>query len=188
MNLLPFLQQFYAISEQDYELILSKCMNKQYEKGELITLEGMVQKELLFVNEGVQMSYFNNDGKMHIMAFTYPPSISGVPDSFFFQKPSKYNLEALNNSSFKAISFSKLNELFDENHNIERLFRKITETVLAGMIQRHLELHSLSMEQRFRLFAQRSPHLFQLVPHKYLANYLHIDPTNFSKLYNRIKI
>jgi hypothetical protein len=35
---------------------------------------------------------------------------------------------------------------------------------------------------------QRSPHILQLVPHKYLANYLGIDATNFSKLLNRVRI
>lgn len=188
MNHLHYYQQFHHISEQDFDQLLSHCISKQYAKNELITMEGKVQKELLLVEKGVQMSYFSNDGKMHVMAFTYPPSVSGIPDSFFFQKPSQYTLEALTESSFKAISYQKLNELFDECPSIERLFRKMTEAILAGVIHRHLELHAMTIEQRFRLFAQRSPHLFQVIPHKYIANYLHIDPTNFSKLYNSIKI
>jgi CRP-like cAMP-binding protein len=188
MRLFHFFNHFHSISKQEFDFLLAKCIIKQYAKNELITMEGSIQKDLLLVEEGVQMSYYNNEGKIHVMAFTYPPAISGIPDSFFSQQPSQYNLLALTDSVFRTISFQKLNELFDEVPPIERLFRKMTETVLSGMIHRHLELHAMTIEQRFRLFAQRSPHLFQLVPHKYIANYLHIDPTNFSKLFNSIKI
>jgi len=47
---------------------------------------------------------------------------------------------------------------------------------------------STSVEERFRQFAAQSPHLFQLVPHKLLASYLGMHPTNFSKLYNAVRI
>jgi hypothetical protein len=85
------------------------------------------------------------------------------------------------------ITFDELQKLFDQSQQIERLFRRITEVVLAGMINRHIELHSMSIEERFKTFCQRSPHLLQLAPHKYIASYLNIDPTNFSKLFNNVK-
>jgi alkylation response protein AidB-like acyl-CoA dehydrogenase len=62
------------------------------------------------------------------------------------------------------------------------------EMVLIGTIRRQYELLSASAEERFRAFAARSSHLFQLVPHKLIASYLRIDATNFSKFYNEIRI
>ena len=88
----------------------------------------------------------------------------------------------------ECLSFDELQRIFDRSQAIERLFRKMTEAILAGMINRHIELHSLTIEERFRVFCQRSPHLLQLVPHKYIASYLGIDPTNFSKLFNSVRI
>jgi CRP-like cAMP-binding protein len=77
--------------------------------------------------------------------------------------------------------------LFDQSQELERLFRKMTEFVLAGMINRHIELHAQTMEERYLSFCRRSPHLLQLVPHKHIASYLGIDATNFSKLFNKVK-
>ena len=154
----------------------------------MITAEGDTQRDMLFVDEGIQMSYYNRDGAMYIIAFTYPPSISGVPDSFYKQTPSKYTLQALTDTRVKAISYNELNALFDEHREIERLYRKMTEIILSGLITRYTELQSCSIEERFKSFTTRSPHLLQMVPHKYIANYLGINPTNFSKLYNSIKI
>jgi hypothetical protein len=86
------------------------------------------------------------------------------------------------------ITFEELQKLFDQSQQIERLFRRMTEVVLASVINRHIELLSLTIEERYKTFCKHSPHLLQLVPHKYIASYLGINPTNFSKLFNTVKI
>ena len=150
--------------------------------------EGEIQKDLLLILEGVQMSYHYHSEKMFVVAFTYPLSVSGIPDSFLTQSPSKYCLEAMSDSRFYSISYEDLQELLGQYPNLRQLFQKMTEGMFLGTLQRTVELQAYNMEERFRAFAARSPHLFQLIPHKYLASYLNIAATNFSKLYNRIKI
>ncbi len=177
---------FHKVSTADYDLLVSKFKSRAFKKGEFITVPGQVQKELYFVKSVVQMSYFDADDKSHVIAFTYYPNLCAIPDSFQFQAPSKYFLTCLMDSEMEFITFDELQKLFDESQQIERLFRKMTEFVLAGMINRHIELHSLTIEERYRSFCQRSPHLLRLVPHKYIASYLGMDPTNFSKLFNRV--
>ena len=139
------------------------------------------------MESGAQMSFFDANNKTHVVAFTYAPGLCADPESFSFQKPSNCFLTCLTDSEFESISYTDLQVLFDQSQEIERLFRKMTETVLAGLINRHIELHALTMEERFKQFCRRSPHLLQVVPHKYLASYLGIDPTNFSKLFNNVK-
>jgi CRP-like cAMP-binding protein len=178
---------FHPFSDADYTLLDEKLKSKSFRKGDLITVPGQIQRELFFVKSGVQMSYFDASNKTHVIAFTYPPNLCAIPESFSFQQPSKYFLTCLTDSEMDYITFDELQKLFDHSQQIERLFRKITEVVLAGMINRHIELHSMTIEERFKTFCQRSPHLLQLVPHKYIASYLSIDPTNFSKLFNSVK-
>ena len=188
MELFNFFNQFYPVSESTYQLLTRNLKTKFFKKGEFITVPGQVQKELFFVKKGVQMSYFETITKTHVVAFTYPPNLCAIPESFSFQIPSTYYLTCLTDSEMDYITYERLQALFDESQQLERLFRKITEAVLAGVINRHIELHSLTIEERFKAFCQRSPHLLQLVPHKYIASYLSIDPTNFSKLFNTIRI
>jgi CRP-like cAMP-binding protein len=178
---------FHPISNDDYNRLEGKLKSKSFRKGDFITVPGQIQRELFFVKSGVQMSYFDASNKTHVIAFTYPPNLCAIPESFSFQQPSKYFLACLTDSEMDYITFDELQKLFDQSQQIERLFRRITEVVLAGMINRHIELHSLSIEERFKTFCQRSPHLLQLAPHKYIASYLNIDPTNFSKLFNNVK-
>lgn len=178
---------FHDIGRADYNLLTDKLKTKTFRKGEFITVPGQIQKMLYFVKSGVQMSYFDTNNKTQVIAFTYFPNLCAIPESFLFQAPSKYFLTCLTDSELEYLSFEELQKLFDQSQQLERLFRKMTEFVLAGILNRYMELHSLNIEERYKTFCHRSPHLLQLVPHKYIASYLGIDPTNFSKLFNKVK-
>lgn len=182
-----YFKLFHDIGRADYELLTKSLKTKTFKKGEFITVVGQTQRELYFVKSGVQMSFFDAENKTHVIAFTYPPNFCAIPESFSFQMPSKYFLTCLTDSELEYITFEELQNLFDQSQQIERLFRRMAEFVLAGMINRHIELHSMTIKERYKTFCQRSPHLLQLVPHKYIASYLGINPTNFSKLLNTVK-
>jgi CRP-like cAMP-binding protein len=188
MQQIEFLRLFHNLPEEDYSLLRNRFSPKIFRRGDLIIRPGQIQKGLLFVNAGVQMSYFESDSKDHVVAFTYPPNLCTIPESFSLQMPSRYYLKCLTDSKFDSIHFLELQELFEASQELERLFRKMTEAILAGVINRHIELQTSGIEERFRSFCQRSPHLLQLVPHKYIASYLNIDSTNFSKLFNTVKL
>lgn len=153
-----------------------------------MTVPGQVEKYLYFVIDGIQKSYYLNENKEHIIAFAYAPSLSGIPESFLTQTPSRYYLESITDSRFLRISFEQHAQFMVENREIETLFRKITELFLNGVIQRLHEIMAMNIEDRYRAFTKRSPHLLQIIPQKDIASYLNINATNFSKLINRIRI
>lgn len=157
-------------------------------KKTIITAEGQIHRYLYFVVDGIQKSYYLKDGKEHIMSFSFAPSISTIPGSFLTQSPSKCYLETITESRLLRISFNKHQELMQEHREIETLFRKITEFYLIEMVERHYQLMSQDIASRYLSLAEKHPYLINMVPHKDLASYLRIDPTNFSKLINRIKI
>jgi CRP-like cAMP-binding protein len=187
-NTLNFLNQFHPLTTDDFELLIKDLPERKAKKGEWLVAPGQVQRELYFVQKGVQMSYYEAEDKLHVIAFTYPPNLCAIPDSFLFQRKSKFYLKCLADSEFLVLSHDRLQQIFDQSRNIETFFRRANEGLLAATIDRHLEFHTLTMEERYRTFCQRSAHLLQIVPHKYIASYLGIDATNFSKLFNTIKI
>ncbi|HEX5667253.1 MAG TPA: Crp/Fnr family transcriptional regulator, partial [Chitinophagaceae bacterium] len=132
--------------------------------------------------------YLDDQDREATIVFTYFPSFGGVIDSFLLQTPSKYYFETLTPSSFLRASFTSFNALMEKHHSIETMVRKGLSGVIAGLEERLVEVQSFSSEEKFRALLKRSPHILQLVPHKYLASYLGIDATNFSKLINRVRI
>lgn len=155
----------------------------------ILTAQGETEKYLYFVTEGVQRAFYaGDDGKEATIVFTYPFSFSGVADSFLTQTPSKYFFETLTKSEFIRTSYQQINDLMKRYHNFETLIRKATSYSLMGVLERQIELQCFSAEQKFRTLLKRSPHVLRLIPHKYLASYLGIDATTFSKLLGTVKI
>lgn len=183
-----FLNAIHPVHDEILNEYLSHWREYSVPKRTVMTAPGETEHFMYYVVEGIQKSYFLNEDKMHVIAFTYPPSFSGIPDSFFTQTPSKYFLETITESGFLRISFEKHQQLMREHREIETLFRKATEIVLTGMVQRYYELMAHDIETRFRLFAKRSPHLFHMISQKDIASYLRIDATNFSKLISSVRI
>ena len=183
-----FLQAIHPVADEILEDYMAHWETCAFPKKTLITAEGEIQSYMYFVLEGIQKSYYLHDDKQHVIAFTYPPSFSGIPESFFTQSPSRYFLEAITDSRFLRISFSRHQTLMQEHRPIETLFRKATEHLLIGQIERHYELMAFDIQTRFVNLIRRSPQLLNRVPHKDLASYLRIDPTNFSKLLGSVQI
>lgn len=155
----------------------------------VLTHPGQTERHLYFVVEGVQRVFYSDEnGREATLVFTYPPSFGGVLDSFVTQKPSRYSFETLTPSVFLQANYSILNQLMLKHHSIERLIRIGLGNVLSGLLERQVELQCFSSEEKFRALLKRSPHVLQLIPHKYLANYLGIDATNFSKLLGTVRI
>lgn len=183
-----YFNKIHSIDQEILEEYISHWTEYRAPKKTIMTAPGETERYMYFVLNGIQKSYYLNENKQHVIAFTYSPSFSGIPESFLTQIPSKYFLETITESTFLRISYEKHQQLMQENREIETLFRKATELILIGMVQRHYELMAFDINQRFKSFAQRSPHLFSVVTHKDLASYLRIDSTNFSKLFNTIMI
>jgi len=188
MDLLESIRTFYDIDQESYGLLTSAFIIKTFSRGTYLVQPGQIQRNFFFVKKGIQMAYFDTGEKQHVINFTYAPFPCAIPGSFMLQQPSTYYLKCLTDSELYSISYETLQQLFEKSQKIERLFRKMTEILLIGTLNRHIELHSLTIEEQFKIFTQRSPHLLQQIPHKYIASYLGIDPTNFSKLFNSIKI
>lgn len=186
MERYTFFKQFHDINLTDYRLLTDCFKTRSFKKGDFITVPGQTQRELYFVKSGVQMSYFDSGERIYTLAFTYFPYLCAIAESFSFQVASKYHLICLTDSEMEYITHGNLLKLINQSQQLERLFRRMAEAMFADMTDLHIELRAMTIEERYKKFCRKSPELLHLVPHKYIASYLGIDPTNFSKLFNQV--
>jgi CRP-like cAMP-binding protein len=157
-------------------------------RKQLLTRIGQTESYLYLVLDGVQRAYCTHEGREFTLVFTYAPSFSGVLDSLLLQQASRYHLETLTTSRLLRIHQRELFALMEAHRPIETWVRLALSQVLAGALQRQVELMSLSAGEKFSALLRRSPHLLQLVPHKYLASYIGLDATTFSKLMGSVRL
>lgn len=160
----------------------------RFRRKELLTRTGDTEKYLYFILDGVQRAFYAGNDKEPTLVFTYALSFSGVLDSFLNQQPSRYHLEALTATRCMRMhhaDFMAFRLAFPE---AEKWLATALAQVLAGTLERQVELLAFSAEEKFTALLSRSPHVLNLIPHKYLASYIGVDPATFSKMLGSVKL
>lgn len=188
-SLLKFVKQLYPLSEAEAAAFSSAWQPLACKRKTVLTAAGETEKYLYFVLEGVQRCFYIGDnGREATLVFMYPPSFGGVADSFLTQTPSAYFFETLTASRFLRTTHAQVDALMKDYPAIQRMILHLTGHVIKGLLQRQTEMQCFSAEEKFRTLLTRSPHVLQLIPHKYLASYLGLDPTTFSKLLGSVRL
>jgi CRP-like cAMP-binding protein len=188
-SLRQFIKACYPLKEEELESLLAGWQPFECKRKTILTAAGETERYLYFVLEGVQRGfYIGNDNREATIVFTYAPSFSGLADSFLTQTPSKYFMETLTASRFLRITYKRIEELMNQYPGIQKMILYLTGFVLKGVLERQIELQCFSAEEKFKALLKRSPHVLQIIPHKYLASYLGIDATTFSKLLGTVRL
>ncbi len=188
-QLKEFTENIFRLPEGEWQAFAAIWQPFSCRRKTMLTAPGETERYLYFVLEGLQRSYYiGENGEEATIVFTYPPSFSGVADSFLTQTPSLYFFETLTASNFLRTTYVQLDDLMNHYPAIQKMILKATAAALKGVLQRQIELQCFSAEEKFKTLLRRSPHVLQIIPHKYLASYLGIDPATFSKLLGTVRL
>lgn len=188
-HLRHYLEQTAPISDEAWEDFVALWELVEYKRKTVLTLPGTSEDYLYFVVKGVQrVHYYDDQDRQSTLVFTYPYSFAGVADAFLTRQPSRFCYETLTQSTLLRISHHQLKKVETAHPEIGQLLHQMAAHVLSDVLARMVELQCYSATEKFRVLLQRSPHLLQIVPHKYLASYIGIDATNFSKLMNSVQL
>ncbi len=189
LQLRQLIQAVYPLPDEDWHAFTGIWQLFSAKRKEIITAAGEKEKYLYFVVEGVQrIYYYDEEHREATLVFTYAPSFGGVLDAMMLRQASRYFYETLTPSVFLRAAYSQVETIMKTRPAVETMVRLGVTNALSGLLERLVEIQCYSSEDKFRKLLRRSPHILRLIPHKYLANYLGIDPTNFSKLINKIRI
>ena len=178
----------HPLPEPDWEDFSAIWHPVSARRKTVLTAAGEPENYLYVVQEGVQRVYYvDEQGREATLVFTYAPSFGGVVDALLLQQPSPYYYETLTPSTFLRASFADLQAVMVRRPAVGTLIRLGVTQALSGVLERLVELQCYSSTEKFQTLLRRSPHILQVVPHKYLANYIGVDPTNFSKLVNNVR-
>lgn len=185
-----FLQVIHPLDEAVWADFAPCWQPVVYKRKTILTAAGETERSLYFVLEGIQRGfYLGPEGRQEAtIVFTYPPSFSGIADSFLTQTPSTFYLETLTASRMLRISHDTFQQMCERHPPLQEMTFRMTAQILKGILLRQAEMQCFTAEEKFRSFLTRSPHMLHLVPHKYLASYLSIDPSTFSRLLASVKL
>ena len=181
--LAALLRQVPYFTEEDIAAFMP-LWNKlvQVKRHDFLIREGQVEQHLYFVLSGAFRLYYPTPQEDICVGFAYSNTMITAFPSLVTQTPSTYCIQALKKSELLAISRVDFYALQEERPVFGTFWRHELEKALIGKMEREIDLQLLDPQQRLDRLLARSPHIFQLVPKKYIASYLRMTPETLSRL------
>lgn len=177
---------FRSKMEMPEEVLMQICNHfeeKKIEKNGMFLEMGKMSNEYAFLVDGYMRAYtFNTEGEEITTNIYCPKEMVIEPLSFFRRIPAKENIQSISDCVYYSINFETINQLF---HSMPA-FRELGRSMLVGQLVeqkfRSLSLINEKAEQRYQNLLQQKREMFQHVPLKYIASYLGITDTSFSRI------
>lgn len=147
----------HPLREEEWQAFAGIWEDWSMKRKTIMTAPGETERYLYYVMEGVQRAFhLGENNRESTLMFSYPPSFSGIADSFLLQQPSHYYLETLTPSWFLRTDHNRLEALTNELPAIEKWMRKAVSHVLAGLLEGQIEPTSFNAEQKFRVLLKEA--------------------------------
>lgn len=151
------------------------------ERNEFLKVKGTIDTNIYFVESGSLKIFVLDDCEEQIIRFGYKNNIVVSLDSFLTGKPSEFFFQAIKRTSLKVIEKRQLEQFLQEQHD-SSWWIKVLENLILQQLEREVDILTSSPKERYKRVLERSPQLFQEIPHRYIANYLRMSPETLSRL------
>lgn len=182
-SLFNHIKKYVPLSETEEAIIASYFKHNLVKKKEHILTAGNICHANHFIIKGCFRMYHTNDaGVEQIVQFGIDNWWITDYTSLDFQRPSFFNIQAIEESAIAFIEKQVQDELFARVPVLDRYFRLILQRAYGAAQMRIQYIFDQSGEERYHHFSTSFPGFVQRVPQYMLASYLGFTPEFLSKI------
>ncbi len=175
--------ELISISDEEFDFCKTLFQPKKLRKKQYLLQEGDVCKYNTFVSQGLLRSYTIDDkGTEHILQFAFEGWWIGDISSFLTEKPSLFNIEALEPCELLLLTKPSMDLLFEKIPAFERYFRILIQNNLIATQRRLMGTLSETAEEKYTNLINNYPGCPQRIPQHMIASYLGITRETLSRI------
>jgi CRP-like cAMP-binding protein len=171
------------LSNEEEALIVDTFQPKKLRKKQYFLQEGEVCKHTGFIVKGAMRQYSVDDrGVEHIVHLFIENYWASDRESTIMLTPSKYNIEAWEDTELLVITRADMLELMDKIPALVEMIRLMDERNAIANQRRLSSTISNTAEKRYEEFAKNHPQFIQRFPQHLIASFLGITKETLSRI------
>lgn len=186
-SLISYFGHFLTLTDEENQAVRMSFSERRVKRGQYILQEGDVCTRNTFVVEGCfRMYMLDYDGKEHNLQFAIENWWIGDISSFHSEEPSRFFIEAIEDSIILQIRKEDQLRLFVDYPKFNRIFRVFTENELVSYQKRVIQNISSTAEERYIDFINRFPDFSNRISNVQIASFLGITPEYLSTIRKKL--
>ena len=171
------------LTTEEEAIIVAAFQPKKLRKKQYFLQEGNVCKYAGFIVKGAMRQYSVDDkGVEHIVQLYIEDWWAADRESAIMLTPSKYNIEAWEDTELLIITRADMMELMEKIPAIGQMTRVMDERSYIASQRRLNSSISNTAENRYKEFADNYPQFIQRFPQHHIASYLGITKETLSRI------
>lgn len=171
------------IDEAEISAIVENCTVKRVKKDQFLLREKEICRHTFFVEQGLLRQYsVDKKGKEHIIAFAPENWFVSDRESVYFNQPSAYFIQALEDSQVVMVDEQFAQLLSKRIPEFTAFNNRLLHNHIRHLQNRINLLLGASAEDRYLQFVSMYPDILLRVPQTMVASYLGITPESLSRV------
>lgn len=182
-----YISERVSLTDDEFKAIEAVSTLKKLRKKQYLLQEGDVWRFNAFITKGCVRTYrVDDEGGEHILQFSIENWWTGDRESLMSGKPSRCNIDALEDSELILIGKEDFEGLLK---NIPAFQDMVTQILEKSFIASQNRIHaaiSYTAEEKYMNFIKTYPDLSNRVPQSMIASFLGISPETLSRVRNQV--
>ena len=183
------LREIAGMNGEEIELYMSFLTHKSLSKKDYLLMPGDICRHVTYINKGCMRRYIIDEhSKEVILNFSLEDYWTGDLESFIFQKPTDFYIQALEDCELLQLSGENFYRACKEIPKFKKFHDDKAQRNHYSALKRLSLAKSATPEEKYLDLMKKQPQLFQRIPLHYIASYLGIEPESLSRIRKRIVI
>ncbi|WP_244248410.1 Crp/Fnr family transcriptional regulator [Flavobacterium foetidum] len=171
------------LTDEEWDIIVSKAELIKLKKNQFLQIQNSNSSYEGFILKGSFKTYIlNENGTETVIFFSFENEWICDLESFYHQKPTTYNIKAIEDSEIVVISKKQKAYLFAVIPKLIKFHVLMIERANVAIQQRLLDVLNKTSKQRYLDFKERYPQKISSINNKNLSSYLGVSHEFLSKI------
>jgi CRP/FNR family transcriptional regulator, anaerobic regulatory protein len=181
-----FIFSFVQMPEEEWKEFENRIHFKKVRAGDFLLERSEVCNYVGFINKGALRMYYVLNNEEINAYFGFENIFICDYQSFLTREPSKYFIQAMEDTELVMISYETTQYGFEKFHNWNKFGRLITEHFYILIEKRTESFLFKNAEERYLDLIETFPDIFERVPLYHIASFLGIKGPSLSRIRKRI--